>query len=145
MWRSGNTKTTQIGFINRNLQEVLGTCGVKGNDHGQYSYKIICRKNECGHIYGSNSSDIFQRKCPKCDDGKAGIEYLGSPSIDEQYVKHSTSQSKAKKKEFCSICGCLVHRSGDYATPTIKADHTLRIITLLPNDSLADLLIVEVR
>lgn len=29
-----------------------------------------CR--ECGHVYGANGADIFQKKCPKCQGGAAG-------------------------------------------------------------------------
>jgi hypothetical protein len=49
MWRSGNTKTKKIGYVNRNKQKVNGTRGVKGNDHGQYSYKMECMIQGCGH------------------------------------------------------------------------------------------------
>ena len=75
MWNNGNTKTTQIGYVNRNNQKVLGTRGAKGNDHLQYSYKVECLMDGCGHIYGANGSDLFQRKCPKCQNGQDGIEY----------------------------------------------------------------------
>ena len=87
MWRSENTKTTQIGYMNRNNQEVLGTCGVRGNDHGQYAYKIICREGECDHVYGANGSDIFQRKCPKCQTGQEGIEYLPQATSEDLNAK----------------------------------------------------------
>jgi len=73
--QSGKTKTTTIGYINRNNQEVLGTRGIKGNDHKQYAYKMKCLKYECGEIYGANGSDIFQRKCPRCQGGASGIPY----------------------------------------------------------------------
>ena len=73
MWKSGTTKTTQIGYKNKNNQYVHGTRGIRGNDHGQYSYKLECK--ECGYIYGANGSDIFQRKCPKSQNGRPGIEY----------------------------------------------------------------------
>jgi hypothetical protein len=75
MWKSGGTNTTQIGYINRNNQKVLGTRGVKGNDHGQYSYKVECQNDGCRIIYGVNGSDVFQRKCPNCQNGEKGIEY----------------------------------------------------------------------
>jgi len=75
MWKSGNTKTTKIGYVNRNNQKVLGTRGVKGTDHGQYSYKVKCQGEECGFEYGANGSDLFQRKCPRCQGGNPGIDY----------------------------------------------------------------------
>jgi hypothetical protein len=73
IYRNGDTPTTQIGYISPNEQEVLGTRDVKGNDHLQYSYKMKCTK--CGNVYGANGADIYQRKCPKCQGGMAGIEY----------------------------------------------------------------------
>ena len=78
MWKSGTTETTTIGYINRNNQIVHGTVGIKGNDHGQLSYMLECLMKGCGHKYGANGTDIFQRKCPKCQGGKEGIPYLST-------------------------------------------------------------------
>ena len=39
----------------------------------QYSYKMVCQN--CGEVYGANGSDIFQRKCPKCQGGNPGIDF----------------------------------------------------------------------
>ena len=75
MWRSGTTSTTTIGYINRNNQKVHGTRGLGGTDHGAYSYKLECLQPDCGHKYGANGTDIFQRKCPRCQGGNDGIEY----------------------------------------------------------------------
>ena len=75
MWHSENTKTTQIGYVNRNNQKVHGTRGVAGNDNLQYAYKMECMVDGSGHIYGANGTDIFQRKCPRCQGGKPGIEF----------------------------------------------------------------------
>lgn len=66
-------KTTTIGYVNRNNQEVICATGLPGTDHGQYIYVLRCR--DCGHEYGANGSDIFQRKCPKCQGGKPGLPY----------------------------------------------------------------------
>jgi len=41
----------------------------------EWDHKLECLENQCGHEYGANGSDIFQRKCPKCQGGKPGIEY----------------------------------------------------------------------
>lgn len=75
MWKNGNTKTTKIGYVNRNNQINLGTRGIKGTDHGQVSYKLLCQQPSCGHEYGANGSDVFQRKCPRCQGGAEGLEY----------------------------------------------------------------------
>lgn len=77
-WKSGDTETTQIGYLNRNRQRCLGHAGVKGNDHLQVAYKMECL--DCGYVYGANGADIFQRKCPECQDGLPGIPYWSGAS-----------------------------------------------------------------
>jgi hypothetical protein len=74
-FRSGTTDTTQIGYINQNLQRCAGTRGVAGTDHGQVAYRMECEAPDCGHVYGANGTDVFQRKCPYCQGGKPGIEF----------------------------------------------------------------------
>ena len=70
---SGKTKTTQVGYINPNNQKVHGTRGTKGTDNNQVAYKVECL--HCSAIYGANGSEIYRRKCPDCQGGKAGIEF----------------------------------------------------------------------
>ena len=72
-YRSGGTGTTQIGYQNRNDQRCDGHRGMPGNDHGQKAYRLTCLK--CGNEYGANGTDIFQRRCPNCQGGEAGIEF----------------------------------------------------------------------
>ncbi len=72
-FHDGGSRTTQVGFVNRNSQECHGTRDVPGNDHGQYSYKMMCRL--CCLEYGANGSDVFQRKCPRCQGGEPGISF----------------------------------------------------------------------
>ena len=64
-----NKKTTEIGYINRNNQENLGKTSEMGSLRGQYLYQIKCRN--CGELYKAYASDIFQRKCPRCQGGRA--------------------------------------------------------------------------
>jgi hypothetical protein len=66
-------KTTRPGYRNRNGQVNLRPTGLPGNDHLQYIYVLRC--DSCGHEYGANGSDIFQRKCPACQGGKPGLPY----------------------------------------------------------------------
>jgi len=74
MWNSGTRPTTQIGYVSKNnRQKVHGHRNVSGTDHGQTAYKLECLI--CNNIYGANGSDIFQRKCPSCQDGMPGIDY----------------------------------------------------------------------
>ncbi|WP_203595429.1 hypothetical protein [Salipiger sp. PrR002] len=64
-------KTTEPGFINRNLQEVVTRTDLPGNDHNQVTYILRCQS--CDHRYGANGSDIFQRRCPVCGAGRPGL------------------------------------------------------------------------
>ncbi|NTU72802.1 hypothetical protein HGB07_01345, partial [Candidatus Roizmanbacteria bacterium] len=73
-FKSGNTPTTQIGYVNKNKQEVLGTRGKSGNLPGQKSYKVRCLSENsegkvCRNIYGANGCDLHIRKCTKCQGG----------------------------------------------------------------------------
>ena len=66
--------TTRVGYINKNRQKNLGDTKPQrpGTDHCQHVHIMQCGK--CGHKYGSNGSDIFQRKCPikSCGGGETG-------------------------------------------------------------------------
>ena len=72
---SGNSSSTQIGYINRNNQRCAGNRGIPGNEYLQVAYRIECLQPSCGEIYGSNGSDIFERKCPHCQGGTPGIYF----------------------------------------------------------------------
>lgn len=67
--------TTRPGYVNRNRQTVIRPTGLPGNDHMQYIYVLRCGNPECGHEYGANGSDIFQRKCPRCQGGAPGLAF----------------------------------------------------------------------
>jgi hypothetical protein len=72
---SGITETTTIGYVNRNNQHCCGHRGVPGTDHGQLAYRMECLQPKCDHVYGANGTDVFQRKCPSCQDGRDGIRF----------------------------------------------------------------------
>jgi hypothetical protein len=63
--------TTEPGYRNRNGQVVIRATHLAGTDHYQYVYVLRC--GDCGHEYGANGSDIFQRKCPNCQGGAPGL------------------------------------------------------------------------
>ncbi|TXH35054.1 MAG: hypothetical protein E6Q92_12280 [Burkholderiaceae bacterium] len=75
LFRSGDTETTRIGYVNRNNQLCTGHRGTAGTDHGQVVYRMACMRADCGRIYGANGTDVFQRKCPHCQGGAPGLEY----------------------------------------------------------------------
>ena len=66
-------ETTRPGYTNRNNQTVLRGTRLPGNDHNQYVYVLRC--GNCGHEYGSNGSDNWQRRCPACDGGAPGLSH----------------------------------------------------------------------
>lgn len=72
---NGSTETTTIGYVNRNNQRCCGHRKVAGTDHGQHAYRMECLVSGCGHIYGANGTDVFQRKCPRHQGGKPGIKF----------------------------------------------------------------------
>jgi hypothetical protein len=74
-FRSGEGATTIIGYTNRNNQRCDGHRGKAGNDHLQRAYKMTCLEENCGHVYGANGTDVFQRKCPVCQNGQPSIEF----------------------------------------------------------------------
>ena len=63
--------TTEPGYRNRNGQVVVRATHLAGNDHNQYVYVLLC--GDCGHEYGANGSDIFQRKRPNHQGGAPGL------------------------------------------------------------------------
>jgi hypothetical protein len=69
---SGVGITTRVGYVNRNDQAVIRPTGNAGTDHGQYVYALRCLG--CGHEYGANGSDIWQRRCPAHDRGAPGLD-----------------------------------------------------------------------
>jgi len=63
--------STRPGFVNRNNQQVVRSTGTPGTDYMQTVYEIRCL--DCGTRYGANGSDIFQRRCPACQNGRPGL------------------------------------------------------------------------
>jgi hypothetical protein len=63
-----NKGTTITGYINQNNQRNNGKTEYKGTDVNQWLYDMECM--DCGHRYYANGSDIWLRKCPKCQGGQ---------------------------------------------------------------------------
>lgn len=61
-------KTTEKGYLNKNNQRNNGKTNKPGTDFGQWFYEMECMN--CGHKYNANGTDIWQRKCPKCQGGR---------------------------------------------------------------------------
>lgn len=65
--------TTQLGYRNRNAQVVIRATDQPGTDHCQYIYVLRC--GECTNEYGANGTDLWLRKCPRCQGGRPGLLY----------------------------------------------------------------------
>ena len=59
------------GYKNKNGQVVIRYTNHRGNDHNQFVAQLGC--SHCGHVYGANGSDVWQRCCPACQDGAPGL------------------------------------------------------------------------
>jgi hypothetical protein len=69
--KTTRNSTTNIGYVNKNGQVVIRKTGLRGTDHGQSVYQLVC--SCCGHVYGANGADIHLRKCPNCQNGRPGL------------------------------------------------------------------------
>ena len=65
---------TTIGFRNREGQQVIRKTARAGSAPGQRVFVLHC--TVCDHEYGADGCDIYDRLCPKCQDGPAGLPAL---------------------------------------------------------------------
>ena len=72
-FRDGDGPTVKKGKINTNHQRCRGTLDVPGTVENAFAYKMECTL--CGFVYGANSGDVLERKCPNCQGGAPGIRY----------------------------------------------------------------------
>lgn len=69
--KKGNAKkikSTETGFININNQRNNGRTDIEGTDNLQWFYDMECLN--CGQTYRANGTNIYEKKCPKCQNGK---------------------------------------------------------------------------
>ncbi len=59
------------GDTNQRGQRLLRMTDSPGSDHNAKIWVMKCGR--CGHVYGCNSTDAWERKCPKCQRGKPGL------------------------------------------------------------------------
>jgi len=62
----------QPGDANPNGQVLIRKTDEPGTDHDSRVWVVRC--TGCGGIYGCNGTDAWQRKCPNCQRGAAGLE-----------------------------------------------------------------------
>src|ERR1051326_773502 len=60
------------GENNRHGQRLLRTTDYRGTDHNSKIWVMRCGR--CNYVYGCNSTDAWERKCPKCQRGKPGLK-----------------------------------------------------------------------
>jgi putative restriction endonuclease len=60
------------GDVNKNNQQLLRLTANAGTDYNARNWVLKCRA--CANIYGSNSTDAWERKCPKCQNGRPGLD-----------------------------------------------------------------------
>lgn len=60
------------GETNRNHQQLLRLSAQPGSDYNARIWVLKCRL--CSNIYGSNGTDAWERKCPKCQNGRPGLD-----------------------------------------------------------------------
>jgi hypothetical protein len=65
--------STLVGIVNSNNQRVLARTELEGTIRNQRVYVLGC--GQCGEEYGANETDIFQRRCPSCQNGPAGLAH----------------------------------------------------------------------
>lgn len=59
------------GDKSANAQQLLRITEVKGTDFNARVWVLKCLN--CAAVYGCNSTDAWERKCPKCQSGRAGL------------------------------------------------------------------------
>ena len=60
--------TTVVGYVNKNNQRNMGNSNKEGTGYGQMLYNMECQL--CHFKYFANGCDVWQRKCPICQNGK---------------------------------------------------------------------------
>ena len=60
------------GDKNQNGQRLLRKSDQPGTDYNARVWVLKCQ--QCSNIYGSNSTDAWERKCPNCQNGRPGLD-----------------------------------------------------------------------
>jgi hypothetical protein len=66
-----NVLQTMINFINRNAQQVIRAIQLSETDHRDRVYVLRC--GHCGKEYATNGAEVWERLCPFCQGGAAGL------------------------------------------------------------------------
>jgi hypothetical protein len=69
--RTSWERVTSIGYRNREGQLVIRKTEREGSAQGQRVFILHC--TVCDHEYGADGCDIYDRRCPTCQDGPPGL------------------------------------------------------------------------
>jgi len=70
-----------INFINRHAQRVIRAIQLSDTNHRDRVYVLRC--GHCGNEYAANGAEVWERLCPFCQGGTAGLPANGSGSHSE--------------------------------------------------------------
>ena len=92
-------KTTDTGYINKNNQKNLGYKGISETHISAKSYEMECL--DCGHRYPANGCDVWERKCPNCqDDSILQKKQTTDRSSPYDMISNSNSENPKIGREF---------------------------------------------
>lgn len=73
--RGYKNKCARPGFVSINNQLVIDEAPEYVSNHESAKpWWLVCL--DCKYEYGANGCDIHNRKCPKCQGGKAGLSKI---------------------------------------------------------------------
>ena len=92
-------KTTDVGYINKNNQKNIGYRGMSEIHYNQKLFEMECL--DCGQKYMANGCDVWERKCPNCQDN-SNTEERQTPSrlSTSDMVSNSNSENPKIGRRF---------------------------------------------
>ncbi len=92
-------KTTDAGYVNKNNQKNLGYRGMSETHYNQKFFEMECLT--CGHRYFANGCDVWERKCPNCQETSVPKEEqtTARPSTSD-IIQNSNSENPKIGREF---------------------------------------------
>jgi hypothetical protein len=78
-WQDGSDESVEIGYLNPHDQQCCGHCGVSGT---VTTGSMHIRPNVPSVAMCTEQMDpnMYERRCPKCQEGAAGIKYWKIPT-----------------------------------------------------------------
>ena len=93
------SKTTDVGYINKNNQKNLGYRGISETHYNQKYFEMECL--DCGYKYLANGCDVWLRKCPNCqDDSNQKEEQKADGTVTSDITPNANSENPRIGREF---------------------------------------------